>query len=84
MKWEKSDGIIEISYSGCCCPPGKIRSGQHTNNGTSWWRVDNGPRHIVNWLSETRRSAMESRTVSEFLTDYTYYYFGDKNMYQKV
>ncbi len=33
MKFNKPDGVIEISNTGCCCPPGENRGGQHTNAG---------------------------------------------------
>lgn len=43
MIFNKPDGIIEVESSGCCCPPGQQREGQHTNSGTRWWRVNGGP-----------------------------------------
>lgn len=39
MRCEKPDGVIELAISTCCCPPGKRHKGQHTNAGTSWWRI---------------------------------------------
>ena len=40
MKFDKPDGVIEISNTGCCCPPGENRGGQHTNAGSTWWRTN--------------------------------------------
>ena len=45
MKYEKTDGIIEIEGIGCCCPPGAKRPGMHTNSCTNWWRVNGGEWH---------------------------------------
>ena len=35
-------GSVEIGNSGCCCPPGQTRPGQHTSSCTQWYRVDSG------------------------------------------
>lgn len=65
MKYEKPDGVITIQMSGCCCPPGKSRGGQHTNSITTWWRIDEGE-----WSpcrpGNVQRAAVESKTVEEF------------------
>jgi hypothetical protein len=37
---KKPDGVIEFGLSGCCCPPGQRRPGQHTNSCTRWFRVN--------------------------------------------
>lgn len=42
-KFQKSDGVIELGASGCCCPPGEQRPGQHTNACTSWYRTGDKP-----------------------------------------
>lgn len=65
MKYEKPDGVIETGISGCCCPPGVKRGGQHTNSGTSWWRIDDSEwKHCRS--SVAMRAALSSETVKEF------------------
>lgn len=46
------DGRMELGCSGCCCPPGAKRSGQHTNSSTDWYRIDGGE-----WVQVTRPSS---------------------------
>jgi hypothetical protein len=65
MKYEKPDGVISVQMSGCCCPPGKPRGGQHTNSGTSWIRIDDGEWNPCR-SSVARRAALSSETVKEF------------------
>lgn len=66
MKYEKPDGVIETGFSGCCCPPGVKRGGQHTNSGTSWWKTDDGEWQACHRSSKISRAAIESKTVEEF------------------
>jgi hypothetical protein len=65
MKYEKPDGVIETGFSGCCCPPGGRRRGQHTNCGTSWVRVDDEEWQACR-SSVASRIALSSNTVKEF------------------
>lgn len=64
MKYEKPDGIIEFGCSGCCCPPGIRRSGQHTNSGTSWWRINYGVRNGMEFVGNWHRVDSQSRLMS--------------------
>lgn len=67
MKFEKPDGVIELGYSGCCCPPGEQRPGQHTNSTTQWARVFGGPWLRIHSLSRTRIFAGAANSCAEFL-----------------
>lgn len=63
----KPDGVIEFGMSGCCCPPGAMRAGQHTNSSTSWYRVNDGPwRRQILTSGSMRTLAMAAETVAEF------------------
>jgi hypothetical protein len=67
MKFEKTDGIIELASSGCCCPPGEIRrGGQHTNCGTRWWRIVGKPWHPMHSFTSAALLANCANTVAEF------------------
>lgn len=76
MIYEKPDGAIEVAISGCCCPPGERRGGQHTNSSTEWIRVIRGVfpsewenvRDLPVSRSSLRTYIMAARSVSE-LTD---------------
>jgi hypothetical protein len=67
MKHIKPDGEIELGSSGCCCPPGERRAGQHTNACTSWWRVNGGIWQRDHRISNTRILAAAANTVTEFI-----------------
>lgn len=67
MKYGKPDGEIEIEGSGCCCPPGEVRRGQHTNSATQWVRVNRSPwRQIEYGSSHVRTLAAAANTCREF------------------
>lgn len=66
MKFTKPDGVIEFGFSGCCCPPGQRRPGQHTNATTRWWRVNEGAWQPVRRQSHTRTLAEAAETCAEF------------------
>lgn len=73
MAIDKPDNIIYYECSGCCCPPGQRKSGgQHTNSGTSWWRLANE----TQWYPVTgspyqfRAMATEAATATEFAERY--------------
>ena len=68
MIYPKPDGSIETGGSGCCCPPGARKPGQHTNSGTQWFRV-NGGKWVPDYHrhAETRVYAAAANTVAEFL-----------------
>lgn len=67
MKFLKLDGQIEINNSGCCCPPGEYRGGQHTNASTLWWRINDGEWNPwTSGLLRLRRAAMEAETCAAF------------------
>lgn len=72
MKFKKTDGIIEIGTSGCCCPPGEIRKGQHTNSCTSWYRItaseDAEPGAWKRLRSVNLKFVREVETCKEFET----------------
>lgn len=51
MVIQKSDGVIELGISGCCCPPGKIKKGMHTNSTTQWFRINN-----EDWIRDFHRN----------------------------
>lgn len=65
MTYLKPDGIIETRISGCCCPPGERRKGQHTNAGTSWFRINKDP-WIRDDCHDARRLAPSALTVRDF------------------
>lgn len=65
--YEKPDGTIEIGFSGCCCPPGQRRAGQHTNSATVWWRLSSGEWKIARTQSLIRRAAAEADTCDAFV-----------------
>lgn len=71
MKFPKPDGVIEIQSSGCCCPPGPKRKGQHTNSGTSWWRIDSGEWNLIRSMGWALKFADRSATTQEFLDSMT-------------
>lgn len=66
MKYEKPDGVIEPTFSACCCPPGEKRKGMHTNSCTFWWRVNNGAWVQHRGDSGTRILAGAANTCAEF------------------
>lgn len=63
----KPDGTIQIESSGCCCPPGMRRKGQHTNSTTCWVRIDLGEWKIVHSISRAVNEARKCGSVEEFL-----------------
>lgn len=66
MTYEKLDGVIEIGFSGCCCPPGQVREGiMHTNSTTDWVRFGGGTWHRVHRQSWARLYADCSVSVRE-------------------
>ena len=67
MIYTKPDGTIELSGSGCCCPPGERGPGMHTNSTTNWWRVGDGAWMPVRYLNLMRVYAACADTVEEFV-----------------
>jgi len=67
MNYQKPDGSIKIQSSGCCCPPGERRKGQHTNSCTTWWKAGDGPWQPVYQLSHTMVLAGAAETCAEFM-----------------
>lgn len=67
MKWEKTDGTIEIESSGCCCPPGAKRPGMHTNSCTNWWRVNGSEWHKLSATAIALSVANRAGKTSEFV-----------------
>lgn len=68
MKILKPDGAIELAISGCCCPPGQMKQGLHTNSTTVWWRVNDEPwQHMHRSMTHYRILAEAAETVEEFV-----------------
>lgn len=70
MIYLKTDGRIEFTLSGCCCPPDKRREGLHTRGFTSWFKVDNGEWRSAREGMVLRDVIREAKTVAEFLETY--------------
>ena len=67
MKFDKPDGVIEISNTGCCCPPGENRGGQHTNASSTWWRINAGDWQLCGpRTSQLLQLAREAQSCAEF------------------
>lgn len=66
MKAIKPDGIIELGSSGCCCPPGQRKGGQHMNCGTSWYKINDGEWVQCMRISFVRKLAETSETCASF------------------
>jgi hypothetical protein len=77
MKFPKPDGVIEYGISGCCCPPGEIRKGMHTNSTTSWWRIDSGAWNRIRHQSTFMTFAQASETCAEFKETIEKYPYGE-------
>ena len=75
MTFSKPDGVIVISGSGCCCPPGGRHRGMHTNSGTNWWRVDRGDGGKARWhnvshsITHALTVAAAAMTCDEFVEE---------------
>lgn len=68
MKIEYPDGSsVEFGSSGCCCPPGERKGGQHTNCGTNWYRVNGGEWVIHSRISHHRILAQCALNAEDFL-----------------
>ena len=72
MRYEHEDGAIELQFSGCCCPPGERREGQHTNATTDWWRIHwkDGTTtdwERYHWGTRTRLFAQAANNCQDFV-----------------
>lgn len=75
MKYEKSDGVIEIATSRCGCNPyDSKRHHQCTNCTTQWYQVTMQDKPPNNWVkirsfSQVMNAARSSLTCNQFVAD---------------
>ena len=69
-KYQYPDGVIEVGFSVCCCPPGQRHKGMHTNAFTTWYRLNDGEWRRLEYSSYNREVLAIAETAQEAIKNF--------------